>query len=282
MASELVRAQDARLRRGGRAAGSAVNAPTLTRFSYRPRANPRSLGGQPHPGRRRMPMSTPTARLAMVTLDCADAEASAAFWSALLGWDVAHSERDYAMLTGPTTRSGSVGSRTTSRRGGRTSTAASSSTSTWPSPTSTTAEKAAVDLGRHRRRPAARRDVASHARPLRSPVLLDQGRELGLSSTAVQDQDQVAGLHLLGAGDGEALDDAGVGAVMAASIFIASIEATVWPASTCVALVDLQRHDAGERRGDLAGVVRGRPSPAPATSDDDRLGRARRPGGAGR
>ena len=46
-------------------------------------------------------MSTPTARLAMVTLDCADAEASAAFWSALLGWDVAHSERDYAMLTGP-------------------------------------------------------------------------------------------------------------------------------------------------------------------------------------
>ena len=46
-------------------------------------------------------MSTPTARLAMVTLDCADAESSAAFWSAMLGWDVAHSERDYAMLTGP-------------------------------------------------------------------------------------------------------------------------------------------------------------------------------------
>ena len=46
-------------------------------------------------------MSTPTARLAMVTVDCADAEASAAFWSALLGWEVAHSEREYAMLTGP-------------------------------------------------------------------------------------------------------------------------------------------------------------------------------------
>jgi predicted enzyme related to lactoylglutathione lyase len=46
-------------------------------------------------------MSTPIARLAMVTLDTADAEASAAFWSELLGWDVAHSERDYAMLTGP-------------------------------------------------------------------------------------------------------------------------------------------------------------------------------------
>jgi predicted enzyme related to lactoylglutathione lyase len=46
-------------------------------------------------------MSTPTARLAMVTLDCADAEVSAAFWSGMLGWDVTHSERDYAMLTGP-------------------------------------------------------------------------------------------------------------------------------------------------------------------------------------
>jgi catechol 2,3-dioxygenase-like lactoylglutathione lyase family enzyme len=45
--------------------------------------------------------TTPTARLAMVTLDCADPEASAAFWSALLGWDVAHSEKDYAMLSGP-------------------------------------------------------------------------------------------------------------------------------------------------------------------------------------
>jgi predicted enzyme related to lactoylglutathione lyase len=37
----------------------------------------------------------------MVTLDTADAEASAAFWSGMLGWDVAHSEPDYAMLTGP-------------------------------------------------------------------------------------------------------------------------------------------------------------------------------------
>jgi predicted enzyme related to lactoylglutathione lyase len=46
-------------------------------------------------------MSTPIARIAMVTLDTADAEASAAFWSGMLGWDVAHSERDYAMLTGP-------------------------------------------------------------------------------------------------------------------------------------------------------------------------------------
>jgi predicted enzyme related to lactoylglutathione lyase len=46
-------------------------------------------------------MSTPTARLAMVTLDCTDPEVSAAFWSGLLGWEIAHSEKDYAMLTGP-------------------------------------------------------------------------------------------------------------------------------------------------------------------------------------
>ena len=46
-------------------------------------------------------MSTPTVRLAMVTLDCADPEVAAAFWSGLLGWEIAHAERDYAMLTGP-------------------------------------------------------------------------------------------------------------------------------------------------------------------------------------
>ncbi len=46
-------------------------------------------------------MSTPIARIAMVTLDTADPAASAAFWSGMLGWDVAHQEGDYAMLTGP-------------------------------------------------------------------------------------------------------------------------------------------------------------------------------------
>jgi len=46
-------------------------------------------------------MSEPVARLAMVTLDCADPEASAAFWSAMLGWEVAHAQAEYAMLTGP-------------------------------------------------------------------------------------------------------------------------------------------------------------------------------------
>jgi predicted enzyme related to lactoylglutathione lyase len=46
-------------------------------------------------------MSTPIARLAMVTLDTADPAASAAFWSGMLGWEVTYSQGDYAMLTGP-------------------------------------------------------------------------------------------------------------------------------------------------------------------------------------
>lgn len=49
-----------------------------------------------------MTTTPPPARLAMLTLDCPDAPASAAFWSAVLGWDVVHSEAAYAMLQGPT------------------------------------------------------------------------------------------------------------------------------------------------------------------------------------
>lgn len=48
----------------------------------------------------------PTARLAMVTLDCADPRAEAAFWSAVLGWDVAAVEDEYGMLTGPSSALG--------------------------------------------------------------------------------------------------------------------------------------------------------------------------------
>ena len=44
---------------------------------------------------------TAPARLAMLTLDCADSRASAAFWSAMLGWDVVVAEDEYAMLSGP-------------------------------------------------------------------------------------------------------------------------------------------------------------------------------------
>ena len=43
----------------------------------------------------------PTARIAMVTLDVAEVKPSVDFWSALLGWEVAASTDDYAMLTGP-------------------------------------------------------------------------------------------------------------------------------------------------------------------------------------
>ena len=43
----------------------------------------------------------PTARLAMVTLDCADPQAEAAFWAALLGWEKTYADENYGMLKGP-------------------------------------------------------------------------------------------------------------------------------------------------------------------------------------
>ena len=46
-----------------------------------------------------MPASAP-ARLAMVTIDCADPRASATFWAAALGGEVAHAEDEYGMVTG--------------------------------------------------------------------------------------------------------------------------------------------------------------------------------------
>jgi len=41
------------------------------------------------------------ASLKMITLDSSDAARDAQFWSAVLGWEVAHTEEAYAMLTGP-------------------------------------------------------------------------------------------------------------------------------------------------------------------------------------
>ncbi|MEO9323267.1 VOC family protein [Nocardioides sp. C4-1] len=41
-------------------------------------------------------MSSPV--LKMTTLDCADVRAQTAFWSGLLGWQVAHEQDEYAML----------------------------------------------------------------------------------------------------------------------------------------------------------------------------------------
>ncbi|KAA0918325.1 VOC family protein [Dietzia sp. ANT_WB102] len=46
------------------------------------------------------------AELKMITVDCADPPASATFWSHVLGWDVAHSQDEYAMLSGPTSALG--------------------------------------------------------------------------------------------------------------------------------------------------------------------------------
>ncbi|HEX7351832.1 VOC family protein [Brachybacterium sp.] len=43
----------------------------------------------------------PVARLAMITLDAIDPGPLTAFWSAVLGWPIAVSTPEYAMLTGP-------------------------------------------------------------------------------------------------------------------------------------------------------------------------------------
>ena len=41
------------------------------------------------------------AALKMLTLDSSDPRRDATFWSAVLGWEVAHTQDEYAMLTGP-------------------------------------------------------------------------------------------------------------------------------------------------------------------------------------
>ncbi|TDQ51438.1 VOC family protein [Actinorugispora endophytica] len=43
---------------------------------------------------------TSTATLAMVTIDCADPARLSAFYAAVLGWEVRHSEDEYAMIAG--------------------------------------------------------------------------------------------------------------------------------------------------------------------------------------
>lgn len=40
--------------------------------------------------------------LKMITLDCADVRAEATFWAELLGWETAHLQDEYGMLTGST------------------------------------------------------------------------------------------------------------------------------------------------------------------------------------
>ncbi len=41
------------------------------------------------------------AALKMFTIDSSDARRDARFWSAVLGWEIAHEQDEYAMLTGP-------------------------------------------------------------------------------------------------------------------------------------------------------------------------------------
>lgn len=43
----------------------------------------------------------PIASLAMITLDAAETAPLTHFWSAVLGWPIAHLSQEYAMLTGP-------------------------------------------------------------------------------------------------------------------------------------------------------------------------------------
>lgn len=43
--------------------------------------------------------SATIARLSMVNLDCADAEALGAFYSAVLGWPITYSSAEYAMIS---------------------------------------------------------------------------------------------------------------------------------------------------------------------------------------
>ncbi len=43
----------------------------------------------------------PVATLKMVTLDSSDARRDARFWFGVLGWEIAHEQDEYAMLTGP-------------------------------------------------------------------------------------------------------------------------------------------------------------------------------------
>ncbi|MEV4613802.1 VOC family protein [Kitasatospora sp. NPDC049258] len=49
------------------------------------------------------------ADLAMVNIDCADPVALAEFYSALLGWEIAHSQAEYAMLAAPVEGAAPIG-----------------------------------------------------------------------------------------------------------------------------------------------------------------------------
>lgn len=66
---------------------------TDTTTSFSTDADPTDAGAPADP--------QPVDRLAMITLDAIDPEPLATFWSAVLGWPIAVSTPEYAMLTGP-------------------------------------------------------------------------------------------------------------------------------------------------------------------------------------
>jgi predicted enzyme related to lactoylglutathione lyase len=47
-----------------------------------------------------MTSGTPSARLAMVTIDCGEVKPVAEFWAAMMGYDIVANTDDYAMLRG--------------------------------------------------------------------------------------------------------------------------------------------------------------------------------------
>jgi predicted enzyme related to lactoylglutathione lyase len=50
--------------------------------------------------------TSPVASLSMLNLDCPDPGAMAAFYAAILGWEVTYSDEEYAMITGGETSIG--------------------------------------------------------------------------------------------------------------------------------------------------------------------------------
>ena len=50
--------------------------------------------------------TSPVASLSMLNLDCHDPGAMAAFYAAILGWEVTYSDEEYAMITGGQTSIG--------------------------------------------------------------------------------------------------------------------------------------------------------------------------------
>src|SRR4051794_29091018 len=150
----------------------------------------------------------PIAALKMLTLDSSDARRDAAFWSTVLGWEVAHVQDEYAMLTGPDGVALGLGLVADHEPPG------------WPNEHGSkqfhldlavddldAAAADCVSAGADAPRRAARRDVACAARPERSPLLPHAGRQLGMTT-----QDSDAGDPVEARGDPEDDRDRGEGA----------------------------------------------------------------------